>query len=278
MAGTMILSRMKSDFASLRLGAGARWPLVVSVVLGALLLVQAGRLVWVFAAPAEARPASAASSPTTVDVDAFQRIDAFFRSGTASTLTEAGSGDAAQLRLFGVRAGGPDGGSAIIGLPDGTQRSVLVGEEVLPGLVLQAVDAEGAALSRGGSISRLVFSDAPAPAAPPPQATAQVMAPAPAAAADPVVDPAALAAQAGLLPRLRGTRIDGFVVQTRGDGAAVRAAGLQSGDVILAVNGVELTGVQQVAQLRQQLADAASAEIRFERGGAERTVTVRTRP
>lgn len=274
----MILSRMKLPFATPAPG-GPSWPLVVSVALGLLLVVQAGRLVWVFAGPAAAQPGAAApAAAPAVDLEIFQRIDAFFRSGAASTLAEAGSGDAAQLRLFGVRAGGADGGSAIIGLPDGTQRSVIVGEEVLPGLVLQAVDAEGATLSRGGSLSRLLFSDAPAPAPAPAQTTAQVVSPTPAASADPVVDPAALAAQAGLRPRLRGARIDGFVVQTRGDGAAVRAAGLQSGDVILAVNGVELSGVQQVAQLRQQLADAASAEIRFERGGAVRTVTVRTRP
>ncbi|MFN5082468.1 MAG: hypothetical protein ACK5DK_06590 [Brevundimonas sp.] len=53
---------------------------------------------------------------------------------------------------------------------------------------------------------------------------------------------------------------------------------MQAGDVLLAVNGVELTGTAQVAQLRQRLADAPSAEIRFERAGAVRTVTVRTRP
>jgi general secretion pathway protein C len=155
---------------------------------------------------------------------------------------------------------------------------VLVGEAVAPGLILEAVSADGVSLSRGGAITRLTFSEAPPGSPPPPPATAEVMAPTPAAPAQPVVDPAALAAQAGLRPRLRGARIDGFIVQTRGDGAAVRAAGLQAGDVLLAVNGVELTGTAQVAQLRQQLADAPSAEIRFERAGAVRTVTVRTRP
>jgi len=261
------------------LSPGARAPLILAGVLGLALAIQLGRAVWTLATPAsDAAAAPAATAAAPVDVEAFRRIDAFFRSGAGSALGPADGGGAETLRLFGVRAGGPDGGSAILGLPDGSQRSVLVGEEALPGLILEAVTAEGVTLSRGGAITRLGFSDAPAGAPPPPPATAEVMAPTPAAPAAPVIDPAALAAQAGLRPRLRGARIDGFIVQTRGDGAAVRAAGLQAGDVLLAVNGVELTGAAQVAQLRQQLADAASAEIRFERAGAVRTVTVRTRP
>lgn len=260
------------------LSPGGRAPLILAAVLGLALAVQLGRAVWIVAAPPPAATApSTGATAAPVDVEAFRRIDAFFRSGAGSALGPADA-EAGQLRLYGVRAGGADGGSAILGLPDGSQRSVLVGEAVAPGLILEAVSADGVSLSRGGAITRLTFSEAPPGAPPPPPATAEVMAPTPAAPAQPVVDPAALAAQAGLRPRLRGARIDGFIVQTRGDGAAVRAAGLQAGDVLLAVNGVELTGAAQVAQLRQQLADAPSAEIRFERAGAVRTVTVRTRP
>lgn len=257
----------------------ARGPIIAAAVLGLALAVQAGRIVWTLVSPMDGTETAAATAPAAapVDVEVFRRIDAFFRSGAGSALGDAGAG-AGQLRLYGVRAGGPDGGSAILGLPDGSQRSVLVGEAVLPGLILEGVAADGVTLSRGGALTRLGFSEAPPGAPPPAPTTAQVVAPTPATPGEAVVDPAALAAQAGLRPRLRGARIDGFIVQTRGDGAAVRAAGLQAGDVLLAVNGVELTGVAQVAQLRAQLADAATAEIRFERAGAVRTVTVRTRP
>lgn len=37
------------------------------------------------------------------------------------------------MRLFGVRAGGADGGLAIIGLADGRQVAVVVGEAIEPG-------------------------------------------------------------------------------------------------------------------------------------------------
>ncbi|MFN5614804.1 MAG: type II secretion system protein N, partial [Brevundimonas sp.] len=245
-------------------------------VLGRALASQLGRAVWIGATPPAGAAAPATAPAAPVDVEVFRRIDAFFRSGAGAALGPSDA-EAGRLRLYGVRAGGVDGGSAILALPDGSQRSVLVGEAAMPGLILESVSADGVSLSRGGAITRLGFSDAP-PGAPPPPAVVEVMAPTPVARAAPVIDPAALAAQAGLRPRLRGARIDGFIVQTRGDGAAVRAAGLQAGDVLLAVKGVELTGTARVAQLRQRLADAPSAEIRFERAGAVRTVTVRTRP
>lgn len=261
-----------------RLGAVAR-PEIVIVLLAALLAVQAGRLAWLFVAPGA--PA-AASTPAAAPLDptVFQRIDAFFRAGAASSLAEATGAEADQLRLFGVRAGGMDGGSAIIGLADGTQRSVIVGEEVTPGLRLQSVGADHVTLSRGGSVSRLVFTETPlgAAAPPPPPATAQVVGPQPSSqpASDLAVDPAALARQAGLRPRMKGLSIDGFLVSAAGDGSAVRAAGLRSGDVILAVNGVELNSLQAAAGLREQLAQADSAELRIERDGQPQTLTLRT--
>ena len=53
------------------------------------------------------------------------------------------------LRLFGVRAGGPDGGSAIIGLPDGRQVSVGVGETISEGLTLASVGEDFVTVAHG---------------------------------------------------------------------------------------------------------------------------------
>jgi general secretion pathway protein C len=60
------------------------------------------------------------------------------------------------------------------------------------------------------------------------------------------------------------------------EGGALRAAGLRSGDVILAVNGSELNSPQAIAGLRNRLSGATSAEIRYERDGAVQTTTIRT--
>lgn len=260
----------------------------VEIALAMALTLQLGQLVRIVIQP-RAEAVTAPSARTEVvppDYSVFQRFDAFFRTGDLSSLAEATASGSSQMRLFGVRAGGAGGGSAIIGLADGRQVSVGVGEEVEPGLVLQSVGQDHVTLSRGGSVTRLIFSDVPVGAAPPPQPPPgpQTMTPspeaapavAPAGATGPRIDPARLMAQASLRPRMQGLRVNGFTVSAGGDGSALRAAGLQSGDVILAVNGTSLDSLDRIAGLRGQLSNAAGAEIRFERGGAVQTTTIRT--
>lgn len=258
----------------------------VEGVLVAVLLVQAGRMVWLFVEPSAPASADAPAAARPADTSIFQRFDAFFRTGGQSSMAEDTATGSSQMRLFGVRADGVGGGSAIIGLADGRQISVGVGEEVEPGLVLQSVAADHVVLSRNGALSRLIFAETPVGAAAPPAPPAgdQVVAPpspqpppqttsAPGAA---VVDPAQLMAQASLRPRMRGLAVNGFTVNASGEAPALGAAGLQAGDVILAVNGIELNSAGRIADLRRNLATAPSAEIRFERGGQARTTTIRT--
>lgn len=250
---------------------------VVEAALILLLLVQAGRLVWLFAAPTpqavEARPLS------EIDLGVLSRFDAFFRNGGGGA--EAAPSDGGGLSLFGVRADGAGGGSAIIGLADGRQVSVGAGEEVEPGLTLSAVAPDHVMLSRGGAPFRLDFPDiasGAASAAPATAAQPAATAPEPASAEGVVVDPQRLIAQAGLRPRIQGLGIKGLIVSASGDGGELRNAGLRSGDVILSVNGAALNSPQALAALRGQLADAPSAQIQFERDGQVRSTTVRTRP
>src|SRR5690606_26800531 len=196
--------------------------------------------------------------------------------------------DNQQMRLFGVRADGAGGGSAIIGLADGRQLSVGAGEEVEPGLILKSVEADHVVLARGDSLSRLMFTELPMGAAtpPPPPAEQQVVTPEGPTSSGPtlqgeggpgpVVDPARLMAQAGLRPRMQGLGVNGFTVSGAGDGTALAAAGLKSGDVTLSVNGQAPDRPNRIAGLRAQLANRTSAEIRFERNGVEQTTTTRT--
>lgn len=255
----------------------------VEVLLALLLVVQLGRLVWVVAEPAAPAAANApAAAVRPVDFAVFERFDAFFRTGGVSSLAEASAAGSGQMRLYGLRSDGAGGGSAIIGLADGRQVSVGVGEEVEPGLVLRGVGADHVTLARGASVSRLIFSDLPlgvAPVPPPPPGPQTVTptpapAPAPAAVAGASVDPARLMTQAGLRPRMRGARLDGFTVSGSGDAAVLRAAGLQAGDVILAVNGQPLDSLERIAALRGQLANSSGVELRIERDGQVQTSTL----
>lgn len=275
----MIASIRKTRLVTIA-AAARRVPIrrVVEAVLIALLVVQAARLIWLFAAPTPAVVAPAAVVARPADLTIFQRFDAFFRTGGQSSLAEASGADSSQMRLYGVRSDGAGGGSAIIGLPDGRQVSVGVGEEVEPGLILKEAGSDFVTLSRGGSVSRLIFTETPTGAAPPPPppATPQVVAP-PTPAAEPVaavVNPASLVARAGLRPRVSATGIKGFTVS--GDAPEVKAAGLQAGDVVLSVNGVALNGMGAVTGLQQSLATVSSAQISYERDGQTRTTTIRT--
>ena len=258
----------------------APWRRLVEAALGLILLIQVGRLVWLFLAPAPAVQMAEAAPAQPVDMGVLTRFDAFFRTGAASSLAGASGAEASQLRLFGVRAGGEGGGSAIIGLADGRQLSVGVGEEVEPGLVLREVGPDFVTLGRGQSLSRLTFTDTPTGAAPPPPppSTDQVVTPSPAASPGAVVDPQRLMAQASLRPRIQGLGVNGFTVSSAGNASELRAAGLQAGDVILSVNGTALNSPQAIGALRGQLADAPSAELQYERNGEMRTTTIRTRP
>ena len=258
----------------------------VEVALALLLAVQLGRLVWTVAEPRDAA-ASMASSSTAVspaDPAVFQRFDAFFRTGGQSSLAEASAAGSGQMRLYGLRSDGSGGGSAIIGLADGRQVSVGVGEEVEPGLILRGVGPDYVTLARGASLSRLIFSDVPVGVAPvpPPPPGPQIVTPPPPPPPPAVtptaasVDPAQLIAQAGLRPRMRGLRLDGFTVSASGDAALLRAAGLQAGDVILAINGQSLDSLERIAALRGQLANSSGAELRYERDGTVQTSTIGT--
>ncbi len=251
----------------------------VEATLALLLIVQLGRLAWVALEPVDA-PAAGMTRPEAgpVDYSVFQRFDAFFRTGGQSSLAEDTAARSSQIRLFGLRSDGAGGGSAIIGLVDGRQVSVAVGETIEPGLVLRSVGPDHVVLARGDALSRLIFSELPVGAAgpPPPPSVPQTVTPTPGPSTAVTVDPARLVAEASLRPRMQGVRINGFTVTSNGEAPALAAAGLKPGDVILAVNGQPLDRPDRIAALRGQLADAASADIRFERNGAVQTITIRT--
>lgn len=244
-------------------GKGSR--LGLTWVLIAILLVQAGRLIWVFVQPA---PQMAVPAPVRTDTSILTRFDPFAGMAPAviGTVTDG-------FTLYGVSSDGQGGGSAIIGLPDGVQVAVAAGEAVAVGVVLKSVGPDHVTLSRGPSLSRLYFPDmvpvttAATPAGP-------VAAP---VAAEAIVDPARVMAQARLRPRLDGLSITGLTVTASGEAPELETAGLQSGDVILSVNGTALTSPQALNTLRQALANAPSAEISFERDGQRRMTRIRTR-
>lgn len=254
------------------------------VALVAALALQGARLVWTVATPlgplgsavstrADAQPAR--------DLGVLARFDPFFRLPQV-----APNGDAAApgggFTLYGVRAGAAGRGSAILGDADGRQQIFDVGDEVQPGVVLASVGRDHVTLSRGAARQRLDFpqplatgvSDQMAPILPPAPAPPGAAASSAAAPASAPVDPQKLLGQAGLLPRMKDGRPDGYRVLARGGSDVLRTAGLQNGDVLLAVDGVGLTP-ERLSELPQTFSAATETEIRFERAGQIMTTRIR---
>ncbi|HVI34467.1 type II secretion system protein N [Phenylobacterium sp.] len=249
----------------------------LEIAFAVALAAQAARLAWALVTPVGPFGAAAtvqSAARPQADLSILARFDPFFRVSGAAAGPAASGGDASQLVLHGVRAAAGGRGSAILSI-SGIQRSVTVGEEVEPDVVLAAVGADHVILSRGGARRRLGFPT-PQPGAAVEPATASL---APAEAAQPssgaAIDPRRLLAQTSLVPRVRDGQAAGYTVYPKGGSDVLRQAGLQQGDVLLAVDGVTLTP-ERVSQLQDELAGASGAEIRFERGGQVMNTRIRT--
>ncbi len=238
----------------------------LELALLALIAIQTARLFWTLVTPLgpvgdwkATSPAAPASATVLSDFDPFFRLSGAAGPATVTSLS---------LKLYGVREDRATGrGSAIIALPDGTQRSFAVGVEIMPGVTLALVGFDNVTINRGGTAEQIFLDQSTS--AP----TGQGVAPAPTAAPQ-AAAPAAEAAPIQFQPRTNGGRVDGIIVNPGGDGGqALRAAGLQPGDVIVSVNGQRVGSLEQA----QNLIRASGGEVVLvvDRGG--RAVPLRAR-
>jgi general secretion pathway protein C len=117
-------------------------------------------------------------------------------------------------------------------MSDGTQQRFLSGAEVMPGVVLSQVLSDRVVLTRDGRSEILRMFDrggaivdpTPRPSAPAPATARRVRADAFAGAVD-------------IVPVQESGRLTGYRIVARGDGSALRDAGLSPGDIIRTVNG-----------------------------------------
>ena len=187
------------------------------------------------------------------------------------------------LVLHGVMAGG-----AVIGFPDGSQRYIAIGRDVMPGLRLQAVQLRQAILASGSINYRLGFAGPAVPVTPTPAAAPAVVGAPAAPSASPAIvtvppapTPRAVQrAEAGnyrmaLSPRQVGGRISGYTLRPGISLPELEQAGLRSGDTIIAVNGAPMAQnhVEQLARL----STGNSLALEVERGGQRLRLTVQGR-
>ena len=235
----------------------------------ALLAIQLARLIWAIAAPVgpvgEWRPAEARVLAPGARAALFATFDPFFRGAAPEEQVQAVT--TLELKLFGVRENRSTGmGSAIIAGADGIQRSIGVGEEIVPGAKLTGVAFDYVLIDRG-NVREKLFLDQSKPAE-------VVTAGAPTGAvglatAQPVsgeLSAATIRQGVGFAPRGSGGRITGLVLSPQGDGAAFRSAGFQAGDVAVAFNGRRIATPADLAALQAQIVPGARLSITVERG------------
>ncbi len=235
-------------------------------LLTCLLAIQVARLFWTTVIPVgplgdwRARAVDVVSPEGRISL--FSGFDPFFRNDTAPTTDSVTS---LSLTLFGIRANtSSGGGSAIIAGEDGVQNSYGVGEEVMPGVVLDAVAFDHIILSRGG-VKESLYLDQSVPAETVSAAPAAGPAASP-AAGDVSLNAESLQKSIGFAPRNEGGRVTGLVLQPRDDGTVLRMAGFQPGDIVVSVNG---RPVSSAADIASQLRPGARLSIEVERGGSK---------
>lgn len=247
----------------------ARLPVVTVYSIAELLLLaglaaQGARLVWTIVTPVSPlgdwRPAPVAEVPSPVAL--LNGFDPFFRLGTANGPAVVTS---LQLTLFGTRTDEAMGrGSAILAGADGVQRSIAVGEEIQPGVVLKAVAFDHVTVDHGGAAEDLFLDQSSgataAPNGPPPGSGS--LPPQPGAG----VSPTQLRQEIGFIPRIDSGRVSGLVVRPQGSGAAFRAAGLREGDVITSLGGRPVAGPDDVERTMRDFAAGGNVPIVVERG------------
>lgn len=238
-------------------------------VLALLLAAQVGRLAWAVVTPAGPSGDWKAPTVNVVPLSArtglFSGFDPFFRND--QPITSANNVTSLSLTLFGIRANeSSGGGSAIIAGEDGVQNSFAVGDEVAPGVILEAVAFDHVILSRSGVKESLYLDQSvPAETVNPTQTPAVT----PSNAASPAG--AALNADTiqkaiGFAPRSEGGRVTGLVLQPLDDGTMLRLAGFQAGDIVVGVNG---RPVSSSADILAQLRPGARLSVEIERGGSK---------
>ena len=144
----------------------------------------------------------------------------------------------------------------------------------MPGVTLAAVGFDNVTISRGGAQEQIFIDQSqPATAVGDPNSTTPVPPGPPQPQVMTPQGPAPMTGAINFLPRMSAGGVTGVQVTPGNDGGrALAAAGLQPGDVIVAVNGQRVTSLEQA---RAAMGGGGTVSVMVERGGRAVPLTVR---
>ncbi len=273
------LAALQARFPSLALG-------IIEVILVILMAWSAVGLLWVLLTPLPPLPheqALRAPLPPTpgMEMPAASAANPFRRrlavEGTPA-LEAAAPETALDLTLYGVRAtAASEGGTAIIRLPDGSQRAFRPGENLVRDVTLAAVFPGHVLIERADGRRESLYLDEeaadrertlPFPGEERPSSAPQAPAPDRGGSAVSFME-------VRLTPVLEGGRVAGVRVAGLGDDMASGEDGLRDGDIVRAVDGVALTGADAMVRLGDSLRGREDVMLDVVRDGRALRLNVR---
>lgn len=186
------------------------------------------------------------------------------------------------LKIAGLRwsDGAAGTSSAVLVLPDNTQKRFSIGEQIVSGAVLETVAADRVFLRFNGQLQELLLNDPDKPlfagsssSSSAASVSIQPAQPAPPTSSAPPagsslapVTPALLLTDVDMQPELRNGAVAGYRLSPRGQGY-FQSAGLEAGDLVLRVNGASIEGMGPEA-IQSAVMSSQSIALDVVRNGA----------
>ena len=277
---------------------GAHLPPLATLLLVAVLAWQLASLVWTLVP----LPASAAWTPAPGFVDPTPTKPALNPEtlanahlfgqyqATASTASLANAPDTQlNFTLLGILSGSTEKESLALIAKDNTDEApYAIGDDVSPGVTLQAIFLDRVILARNGQLETLrLDKDAPsnAPVFNAVSGSSEPQEGTPAAAQmlsqikeQVLTDPSKAANFIRVQPMTGESGLKGYRVYPGPERGAFNAAGLKPGDVVTAINGTSLSDPGQALQLLQSLSQASSMSLTVDRNGIPQSINVSAAP
>lgn len=271
----------------------ARLPPFVTLGLAVALGLGLARLLWLLVpVPAhmawEPPPGSARAAPAARSGGDLQQLlsaqlfGAYAADSAPAVALDSAPETRLNLVLSGIFAGSRETDSrALIAPQGGEEKPYAIGADVVRGVSLHAIFPDRVVLSRQGNLETLrLDKDAPSSGFSPPLAgggpgTQNIAVPALAAVREQILqDPAKAAEFIRIQPLSEDGSLRGYRIYPGRDRSIFNSAGLRPGDLVTAVNGIQLNDAQNALQMLNDLSQASSVSLVIERGGQSQTLNV----
>ena len=264
-------------------------PVAINIATTGLWLISAvllAQLTWWLIEPAEPNtnvsipaytPSANSSGSVSVDMAAIQSLNLF---GQADTSASSNRRDAPKtslnIRLVGVSASSNPQRSAAIIEQAGQQQTYIVGDELgRSGVTVEEIYADRVLLDNNGRIETLqledIGEDRPALSLivdEPSAATTEIPAREIGEAMEQLsADPQSITDFVSISPAMENGELIGYRLQAGQQPELFRQSGFQNGDLAVAINGYDLTDMQQAMEFSNQLTTLTRADISIVRDG-----------